>query len=280
MGFSIKKIAGGLRAINPLQHTANLLQGGAGGAVTALGGYLGINPQTGQPQYAGDNGAFIKMADEERARKQAAARPGQEFYTQTQNEARAGVNPVPYEGVRDVKTGELLGQYRYDPYAGEASQALKQQAFAQGESPWAALQRQLLASQTAEARDTFNKENARNLSEAQSSLARFGGLSSGARNRAAMESIRAGQRGGQNLARNAVNQGLGIGAEDINRKQNLLGNFADLESKGQEFNINQLTGDLTRRSAFDSNRYNEQMRAWAAAQSANAQRQASGGGKK
>ncbi len=215
---------------------------------------------------------------------QAAARPGVRINKQTDFERQAGVMPVNYEGTRDVNSGELLGQYRLDPYQGEAVQALKQQAFAQGDSPWAQLQNQKLALEQSGLMDQAAKQGTQAMSQAQSQLAMSGGLSGGARERMARQGARDLMVARQGISRQGATGRMGIQEGDIDRKQSLLGNFANAEQASQQGNIQTAMGDIQNQALFDSNRYNQQMQAWGAKQAADAQRTAAsmqrGGGKK
>lgn len=212
---------------------------------------------------------------------QAANNPSNVYTPElSMNEFRAGVNPVSYTGSTNQQTGQLLDQYKMNPYAGEAEQALKQQAFSTGESPWAQMQTQLLGSQTQEARDAAARQSGQAGAEAQAQLSRFGGMGGGARTSLARSGARDLMNSQQGIARNAMNQRLGIGAQDIQRKQDLLGQFANAENAAQGANVNELNNELNRRAGFDVNRYNAQMQAWGAGQSADAQRAAASKGKK
>lgn len=211
---------------------------------------------------------------------QAAARPGVNVIGQNEFERRAGVTPPSYEGTRDVKTGELLGQYKFDPYGGEALKALKEQAFSQGESPWAKMQLQKQQMEQQNARGAAGRQAMQASAQAQSGLARMGGLGGGARALLAKQGARDALMAQQGVSREGMGQRLGIQAEDLNRKQGLLSQFGNTEVQGQQFNIGQSTGDIKNRAMFDANRYNQQMQAWGAQQSANAQRAAAGGGGK
>jgi hypothetical protein len=251
--------------------------GGGGGfsskAVPNLAAKQAEAARAAEAKKAAEEAAFVKM--------QAGARPGVRLSRQSDAEKRAGVNPASYEGTRDINTGQLLGQYKFDPYAGEAMQKLKEQAFATGDSPWAKLQLQKQGMEQSGAMDQAAKQGMQGMSQAQSELAASGGLSSGARERMARGGGRDLLMARQGIARQGVGARLGIGEQDINRKQSMLSDFGNAEQGAQKFNIGQQTDDLNRSAAFDSNRYNAQMQAYGAAETARAQRDAaakSGGG--
>src|SRR5262245_27482523 len=50
---------------------------------------------------------------------------GYRGYEQTDAEKRAGVLPPGFEGIVDVKTGQLLDQFKVNPFAGEASKKIR-----------------------------------------------------------------------------------------------------------------------------------------------------------
>lgn len=200
---------------------------------------------------------------------------------QTNQEAAANIQAPGYEGTRDVQTGQLLGQYKYDPYAGEATKALKEQAFAQpGESPWAKLQLQQQALEEGNARDKNAVTQQTAMEQAQGNLARTGGFSNSARALMALQGQRGLAKSNQDIGNQGIQQRLGIQNQDIGRQQELLGNFGNAEMQAQQANIGQLTNDITRRNLFDIERYKQQMQAYGAEKQANAQANAGGGGKK
>lgn len=198
-------------------------------------------------------------------------------------EQQSGIKPPDYESIRDA-SGMLKDAYKLDPYAGEATQALKSQAFASGASPWADMQTQMLNRQVADARDQAAKQAMQATAQSQSELAKFGGLSGGARQALARQQSRNLMTANQGIGREGLRGRMDIGAQDLNRKQDLLGKFATGEQQAQQGNIGMMMQDIAGKQAFDMNRYNEQMRAWAANKSAEAQAraasQAGGGGKK
>lgn len=197
-------------------------------------------------------------------------------------EMEAGITPPGFETVRDQQTGKILDQYKLDPYAGEAAQALKQQAFATpGESPWARIQQQQqqLGEQTA--KDQAAKQSMQAQSMAQAGLARMGGVSSGAKTSLARQSMRDLLGARQDISRQGMGERLGITAGDIGRQNQMLGNFAGAEGQAQSGNIQAALGDVTKKQAFDVNRYNQLMGAFGAGKTADAQAAAArGGGKK
>ena len=211
--------------------------------------------------------------------RQQQDRPGIVIQRQTASEKKAGVDAPYYEGVRDA-SGNLIDQYKTDPYSGEATQKLKEEAFSTGESPWAKMQGEKQAFEETQARGQSTKQAAQAQAMAQAQMMRQGGMGGGSRallaSRGAKDLLMANQAvSGQGTA-----QRLGIQQQDQARKQGLMGDFAQAEAGAQASNIGQMKSDVERRALFEGNRYNQQMSAWAAKQSADATRAAGGGGGK
>ena len=220
-------------------------------------------------------------AENDQLFKAQGDRPGIMLTAPSQYENQAGVTPPAYEGTRDVRTGELLDQYKQDPYKGDALQALKGQAFSSGLSPWAQVQMSQQKQEQGNAADAASKNQMQAQSGAQTQMARQGGLTGGA----AALLARGGQRDLMNAQQGVSNAGasqrLGIQSADAQNKNALLGKFGDMENQANTANIAAATGDINRLGIFNANRYNAQMQAWGADKSASAQVSASrGGGKK
>lgn len=244
------------------------------------GGFQARRPTAAQIE--AQRAAEEKARQEELKRRQAMARKGVKEYAQTAAEKQAGVLPPSLEGYRDLETGELLSQYKFDPYQGEAVQKLKEQAFAEGDSPWARLQQQKLALEQSGLMDQAAKQQLQGMAQGQAQLAMSGGLSGGARERMARMGARDLMMARQGISRQGAMGRMGIQEQDIGRKEGLLSQFANAEQRAQEMNIGTRKEDINRQAAFEGGRYGEQMKAWAAKQAAEAQRQAakSSGGKK
>lgn len=200
--------------------------------------------------------------DVKRNKVVATQRPGVKTYAASAQEKKAGVTPPSFEGMRDVNTGQLLAEYTFDPYSGEAVQALKGEAFGTSkDSPWLKLQK----AREMEGMDLASKQALQGQAQAQAQLAMTGGIGGGARERLA--------RGGAKdlmLARQGiVRQGT---QERLGRQGELLGSFADLERQAQAANIDTRKQALAAQAEFDANRYNQQMAAYGAKQAADAQR--------
>jgi hypothetical protein len=201
-----------------------------------------------------------------------AAATGGENLPSTQ-ELEAGVLPPEFESLRDA-SGGLKSQYKFDPYAGEATQALKAQAFSEGQSPWARLQTQQQQMEQQNALQDAQKQAMQSQGMAQGSLARSGGLRGGAATLLARQGGRNLMNLSQDISRTGMGQRLGIGQQDLERKQGLLGSFSNLEQSAQDKNLGALTGDIANKGAFAQNRYNTLMQGWAAGKTADATRAA------
>jgi len=197
----------------------------------------------------------------------------------TPYEKAAGVNPPTFLSTTDP-TGNLKDQFKLDPYSGEALQALKSQAFAQGDSPWAQMQKTQQQLEQQGASDTATKRAMQASSGALSNLARTGGATGGAAALMARQGARDALGAQQDISRQGVMQRLGINQQDLDRKNSLLGKFGDMENQANQTNINQASNSMTLQNAFNTNRYNQQMAAWGAKETANGMRSSGGGGKK
>lgn len=153
-----------------------------------------------------------------------------------------------------------LGDGGYDP---RAMDALRTEAFRQGPSTWRTLQQGL---QT----DALAKNQAGQFNQGVTRMASTGGISTGARERMMQKSLEQGLTGRQN-----INSSLAL-ADEENRQKTLQAlpgqelQLAGFKQGTQQYNIDKALGDIFQKRAFDANAYNEQMRAWAAKETAKA----------
>lgn len=275
MGFNLKKTF--KRAISNPKKLATFAAGG-GAVGLGIGAAKNIKQAKGQEKamkLAAIN-AKRQSADEAASTAkynelQANARPGMEYYEQSAAERRAGVSHPRYEGTRDIKTGELLSQYKFDPYQGEATQKLKAEAFGNEMSPWAKMKLEEQQFQENQALGQAAKQQMQAQAQAQSGLMRQGGMGGGARTFLASQGAKNLMLGQQSIAGQGTAQRLGIQSEDLGRKQGLMGDFAKQEATAQAGNIDQMTSDITRKAGFDQNRYDKQMEVYGANQTAKGQ---------
>lgn len=220
------------------------------------------------------------------ANKQAAAQmnmPGYNAAAQTNFEKDAGVTPPGFQGMVDPVTGQILDQYKVNPFAGEASQRLRTEALGTGPSEWAKIALGKQGAEESQARGIAGLQQQQAQSQAMSNLSQFGGVNTGARTSLARSGARDLLMAKQNVAQQGLMNRYGINQTDAERRQQLLGTTADVERQGDLANLQTSKDSLGAKAQFDTNRYNQQMQAWAAKQSADAQRAAAaasrGGGK-
>lgn len=255
---------------------------------------MGVEGGSGINQYALEQ---KKMQDALAAQKKATDEAQRQFQEQQQlrgiesargpgyigletnkYERQAGVTNPGYEGFRDRTTGELIDAYKIDPFKGEMSQRLRQEALSTGPSEWAknALQQQQYEQAQGLGRVGLEQQKAQAAAQAQ--LMRQGGLGGGARTSLARSGMRDALMANQGVYAQGSQRRFGINDTDLQRRQELTGIMADAERQAQLQNIGTLKEDVNRRGTFDQNRYAEQMKAWAAEKQAAAQRNAGGGG--
>ncbi len=187
------------------------------------------------------------------------------------NTSAGGAPGAPsYETLRNTD-GTLKDIFKFDPTKSSAFGQMQSQAMSTGPSAWAQLQGQRQGLEEQNMRDIASKQGLQAMNQANSMLARTGGLSSGAAGLAARANTRNTMLANQDISRQGMMSRLGIGQADEDRRQQLLGQVADTELSGQEKNLNTVFGDVQSQRDFDLNRYASQMQAWGAANTANAQ---------
>lgn len=238
----------------------------------------GFQSATPPPGTAAAQRSALQQAQDAWAAQQAKL-PGMVTPPQSQFEQQAGVSPAGYQGVADPTTGKLLGQYSVDPFAGEASQRLRSNALSTGPTEWAqqALKQQGMEQNLGMGRAGLQAQQAQ--SQARAGLQQFGGLGSGAKTSLAREGMRNQLSAEQGVGAQGALARYGIGQQDAQTKQALLGGTADVERAGQSQNLQTLLQNLGGQNAYNANRYNQQMGAWGAKQTADATRAAGSGGK-
>ena len=178
-----------------------------------------------------------------------------------------GLIAQPYQLQNDYNTGALDRlRTEFDRGAGEQSELRR-------------LQGQQLSQESARAAAQAQSNTQTGLDQ----LATTGGLRSGAAERLAQRGIENTTRAQQGI----LGQRLGLDVQDEQNRIAGLGALNQAEqaaannSQGiQQFNIGNSLNDITQGRAVDVNNYNEDIRAFAAQQTANATPSSSGGGKK
>lgn len=167
--------------------------------------------------------------------------------------------------------------------------ALRDRATATGPSAWAGLAKQTQGLEEQQLRDKTAAQGASGAASAWDQMAMRGGASGGSRERIAMDSARNTANNMQNVAMQGNTARLGIDTADEQQKLDLLkgmpaaeaANLApqlqrsqmligaqegDINRQGQtdQFNINNMVGDTQSQNAFNTLKYQEAMKAWAA----------------
>lgn len=188
------------------------------------------------------------------------------------------------------KQGNLLDNFKinYGPDVmanRDALNMLRQQSMATGPSVWAqqALQAQGLENQGM--RESADRQAAAQKASAWSDLAQHGGLSGGARERVSMNAARDQAQARQLANRQASQANMGILSQDTAAKQAMLSAQPGLENQAfqqdltnkqgnlmtQQYNMGNALHDIGASNESAMNAYNEQMKAWAANKTADAQ---------
>lgn len=203
--------------------------------------------------------------------------PGYETLTPDEAEKSAGVTPPGWQGMTDLQTGQLLDQYKINPFAGAASQKVRDMALSTGPTDYAKAALGQQQFEEAQARGNVGLQQQQQNSAALANLSRMGGLGGGARTSLARSGARDALMAAQGVGAQGVMSRANIAQNDAQLKQQLLGTTADVERAGDTANIDTLKANLQAKAGFDANRYNQQMQAWAAKQQADATRAAGGG---
>lgn len=170
--------------------------------------------------------------------------------------------------------------------------AVRQRALAQGPSAWANLMLQQQGIQNQASREAAIKQSLSGDQQAQANLAMQGGLSSGARERMAMQSSRDLNQTKQTQANQANLANLGIQTQDETMRQNALMQLPGMEIASlqpaqnnrlfqaglQQYDIQNALQDVSQQNASNLASYTEAMKGYAANQQSQAQAQQSGGG--
>lgn len=207
-----------------------------------------------------------------------------------------------FKGITNAD-GTLQDQYKLSDWQNvnvnqDALQKLRQTGMrdAGALSPWAQQELQKQQLQQSMNLDDYARRNAQTLTRGQSMLAQSGGMSPAARERLARQSMLEQMRGQNQVRRQGQLDEAGLRSQDEQGRLSLLQQIQGMENQnanlafqnaqqsraGEQFNLGNQLNEVTQKRMWDSNNYNEAMRAWAADKSANAQASAarSGGGKK
>ena len=183
-----------------------------------------------------------------------------------------------YQSLIDPATGLLKKEYQMnvgtiDPAKLEGYQALRTEATRTGPSVWAQLQKKLLNVNRSADMDKATTQASTGAATARGSLAMRGGLSSGARERIAMNAGKNQIEARQGVGRQATINNLNLDTTDEQNRLGTLKSFNDSElgvtkyntdtqNKGQEFNITRALEEKARKDAAEQLRYTEENKKW------------------
>lgn len=164
--------------------------------------------------------------------------------------------------------GSGINMPGYVPIGGPAVTQLTQLGLNQGLSPWALLAEQQQEQLKENAQSQGAQSVAGQTAQTDAGLEANGGLSSGARERAAEGGAKNYISMVQSTGQQANANDMQIGMNDEQNKIQQLGTAANIEGQ-----------NATAANSYNQNAYNTQMQAWAANQQANATENAGKGGK-
>jgi hypothetical protein len=232
---------------------------------------------------------------------EAQARAAAETAAKAEEMKRQGLNldgsPIrpDWQSLIDPATGQLQSRYvlnvdKYDPMSSLGYKKFQQEALRTGPSEWAnlMLQKQQLEEQNLRSQAARQSQAAMNQGFGQ--LAMRGGLSTGSRNRLAASGMRDLLAARQQATRQGLDQRLGIGTTDEEKRQQQLLQLTNadvdigkynttLGAKQSEFNLQNLLKEEEGKRSFTMGTYQEQMKKWAADKQAQATANSGGGGK-
>lgn len=160
---------------------------------------------------------------------------------------------------------------RFKDSLGSAYQSMLDKSLTQGDTEAARLAREQQSLMSGQARNNISSQTAGQVAQARGNLAARGGLRSGAAERLGMQGMNANMAANQ--AQTAQNQqaNLGISMQDEAMKNQMLQQAGNAQQNVQGSNVNRLQQDVTNQNLQQFGLYSEDMAAFAAQQSANAQ---------
>lgn len=189
------------------------------------------------------------------------------------------------------ENGNLKSQYVFNPNVGDMGAYDKYRAEAMrdpgAQSAWANMMEQKIGKDKLASLDKNIAAQRGQQAQAFSDLAASGGVSSGARERMAMNASRQAMLNSQGINNTADQNLMNTRLQDEQNRVGQLQNASNLDfqnrdylANAQKLNLQNTLNEVLQKRGWDANKYNETMRAWAADKSAQAQAQASGGGGK
>lgn len=156
--------------------------------------------------------------------------------------------------------------------------ALQQKAMTEGDTESATLAREMQGLADTQQRDTMSAQAASALTGGMQNLAMRGGAGQGSRERLNRDISRNLMAGTQGIGRDSRMANLAISQQDEQMKNSLLAQTGQVGQQIQEGNIGRLQQDIRDQNIGAHNQYKEDMQAYGAIQSGNAQARASSGG--
>jgi hypothetical protein len=191
--------------------------------------------------------------------------------TQSNQEAAAGVKAQPFYSMLNPD-GSLNKNYQVDPSQSSAFNQEAQYAQSADLSPWAQLQMQQNKNTTMNQKDQGAAQAmGANDQAMQQLMTTGGGTNSGTAAILGMNNQRNQVMNNQNINNQSQQNALGIQATDAQNKQTALGQVANTETAAQAANAGAAQQDTTYANTYAATRYNTQMQAYGAQQTANAQ---------
>lgn len=238
---------------------------------------------------------FLAQQEINRKKEEAEAKRIADLKAQGLNPDGSPIRPE-YTSLLDPATGLLKKEYQMEMGNLDLSKIdsfnkFKEQANRKGPSEWAKLMQEQINQQRMAGMEKAANQAMSGAAMARSGLAMRGGMSSGARERIAMQSARDLMSARQGVGRSS-NEGLlkiNIQDEDNRLKflQQLPGMEIDAEkfnlgntAKVKEFNIMRALEEKNKKDIQDLDVYKEQQKKWAAERQAQATERSSGGGGK
>lgn len=204
-----------------------------------------------------------------------------------------------FASIVDPKTGQLLPQYQLTAQPDitvdqTAINAIRDRALSKGPSAWAKMMTERQALEEAKARDDVRQASMTQAAQGYADLGMRGGVSSGARERLASGNSRNAMLKAQEVGRQGLLDRMNIGLQDETQRLDLLktipgydfqnANIAaqnrDYRTKVDQTNLASYMQNNTNLNNYNMEGYKAGMEKWAAGKQADAQRSASGGGKK
>lgn len=172
------------------------------------------------------------------------------------------------------QTGNL--DPRFVESMGQSFETLRDKAMTQGDTQSAALARQRQDVMRQADVDRMRRMQATGVTQGMRNLAMRGGVATGSKERLMRDATRAGMQGMQGIGRENRLANLGISMQDEAMKNQLLGKTGLAEQTIQRGNIDRLAGDIQNQNLAAQKFYEEDMRAFGAQKTAEAQRRSSG----